>query len=92
MVFKKLTFILAKKATMDSFVLFSTLWIAQLFLVLGYNNILGRRNTEINARFDKLEREQSYLRNRIHHLMISEEEDISADADADADAEEDHDE
>lgn len=90
MVFKKLTFILAKKATMDSFVLFSTLWIAQLFLVLGYNNILGRRNTEINARFDKLEREQSYLRNRIHHLMISEEEDISADADADA--EEDHDE
>ena len=77
---------------MDSFVLFSTLWIAQLFLVLGYNNILGRRNTEINARFDKLEREQSYLRNKIHHLMISEEEDISADADADADAEEDHDE
>ena len=88
MVFKKLTFILAKKATMDSLVLFSTLWIAQLFLVLGYNNILGRRNTEINARFDKLEREQSYLRNRIHHLILSEEEDISADADA----EEDHDE
>ena len=70
---------------MESFVLFSTLWITQLFLVLGYNNILGRRNLEINARFDKLEREQSYLRNRIHHLMLS-EEDTSADADADDEA------
>ena len=71
---------------MDSFVFFCSAWIAQLFLVLGYNNILGRRNLEINARFDKLEREQSYLRNRIHHLMLS-EEDTSVDADADADDE-----
>ena len=71
---------------MDSFVFFCSAWIAQLFLVLGYNNILGRRNLEINARVDKLEREQSYLRNRIHHLMLS-EEDTSVDADADADDE-----
>ena len=70
---------------MESFVFFCSAWIAQLFLVLGYNNILGRRNLEINARFDKLEREQSYLRNRIHHLMLS-EEDTSTDADADDEA------
>ena len=87
-----MTFILAIQTSMESFVFFCSAWIAQLFLVLGYNNILGRRNLEINARFDKLEREQSYLRNRIHHLMLS-EEDTSADADADADADDEaHDE
>jgi len=73
---------------MDSFVFFCSSWIVQLLLVLGYNDILGRKNAEINERFYRLEKEQSYLRNKIHHLMLADDKDTSADANT----EEDHDE